>query len=449
MKRASSPVLYFKDLVAQDITGPGRFRPVYWLWVLSMYTWFEHAPLTMYLAMAFLNMGALAAWGLVFYEFFAVPRKYFFSTVFIFPLSFFLFTPFWNAFMYFSPQEKFVVFFAPLSLYFFKKSYDRPGLRHGLYCFVLTVLAMFGKEPAIFLPLIYVVFAGYNVVKGYKKNIALVQVGVYGALAGFYVWLTTQILFKGNYASTYSGSLKVNLLKDKILATPIVIKVLFAVAIGLCLYELVKSLAKKTPLGFPVLLYLSLFAYLGVLLPWGYDSYYLCALAPFVLTLFFPAYLYAQQRGALTARASHGALIVALAIVFCGIIVPRVSEMKDIANIIGFLRLDPPQSKKYFLPVYQEWTINLTGFTGQNVAFIEREQLERGALDPKEKNFLLLNHLCPRARLENIASGGEVYANANWKVIALQPKNGHMEHYQAEFPENLIQRIKSRIRDLH
>src|SRR5262245_30844954 len=85
-------------IVTETFSAAGMLRPFYYSWAAVFYGIFEHWPVGFYIFVAACNMLAMILWGVVFYNLFGIRKEDRFWTVFFYPLTFFVFTPFWNIF---------------------------------------------------------------------------------------------------------------------------------------------------------------------------------------------------------------------------------------------------------------------------------------------------------------------------------------------------------------
>ena len=106
-----------------------KIRPLYSLYVLFVYKFFINNTFLVYILIFLAQIIALPIWGIIFHRMFSKEEKISADTLFIYPLTFFLFTPFWNNFIYISLQEKFIFFFTTLSIYYFVSAYEKNNYR--------------------------------------------------------------------------------------------------------------------------------------------------------------------------------------------------------------------------------------------------------------------------------------------------------------------------------
>ncbi|MBL8012449.1 MAG: hypothetical protein JNN05_01240, partial [Candidatus Omnitrophica bacterium] len=142
--------------VTQNFITSGMLRPFYYSWAAVCYGIFRNWPTGFYVFIAGCNMAALVSWGLVLYRIFAIRKEDRYWTVFFYPLTFFIFTPFWNIFNYLSLQEKFVIFFAPLVFYFFHRLYQKFNARDCILMYVCLLCGLMSK--ATFVYVVFVLF---------------------------------------------------------------------------------------------------------------------------------------------------------------------------------------------------------------------------------------------------------------------------------------------------
>ena len=211
-----------------------------------MYLVFQHHPTGFYIFVLILNMLAMLLWGRLFYEFFEVPEKYRYLTIFLFPLSFFFFTPFWNIFMYVSVQEKFVVWFSAISLYFFYQSYSRKRPSDIFFALGVAVLGVLSKPTMISLIGIYIFWSILDLLF-YRKDkvLSLWYIGVNSILFFVYGVFTFKVQLKSGYTSSYGQNLNITSLIQRVCSGSLVVKVLLVMGIVFFFGFLVNSIRNK------------------------------------------------------------------------------------------------------------------------------------------------------------------------------------------------------------
>ncbi len=450
---SASPVQTFFEDVWGSAIGWGIFRPVYNLWIVVVYNLFARMPTTIYMLVALINMCSLLIWGHVLYKFYNVDKEDFYPTVYLFPLSFFLFTPFWNIFMYISLQEKFVVLFCVLSFYFFKKSYEAASNRYILITFLFLLLGLFSKPTALAVAFVYAAFALLDcVLFKIRPAFSLIYFVSSCILIGAYAAFTFKIQMKGMYTASYGHNLKPMILIGKILAANLIIKFLFLLGIGSILFIIIKFIITKDKNSvFGVLLPLGLLAFLTLLMPWGYQSYLLCDLAPFVIGIFFPLYIWLIRKNSFSRWGINGVFFVLLTAVFIGIIMPRISKMGEIAKTEYFLisrAVMNKHSRYFFPPPYMESAYALNGFTGEDIVYLKDGNLTNALLTDKGNNYLLVNDQCGGTRMHGVRLAEEIFSNKTWQIFRLVTDDHYTGEFNPLFKNNFIQKIKTTLRNL-
>ncbi|MCK5579845.1 MAG: hypothetical protein KAJ18_01080 [Candidatus Omnitrophica bacterium] len=448
MRAAANPVQWFFESLWRDLTSWGAFRPVYRLWVIGAYSVFYNMPLGLYLVIAVVNMGALLIWGMVFYKMINVRKEDFSLTVFLFPLSFFLFTPFWNIFMYISVKEKFLVFFTAVSLYFFQKSYETMKKKDIVWAFVFCLIGLFSKPTGIYLLGTYTVFAFCDWLF-FKREPKLSRLYFFlNAGAGvLYAWFTTAVQLQGGYTKSYGTNLA-----GKIMMVPAIIKLLFILGLVVFIFSAVRVLMKKKEgVPFYLMMPLGMLAYLSILIPWGSQTYLLPPVTPFVLGLFFPVYAWFNRKHMITRVLANGVLIVLLGFVFTGIINPRISKVGDIAKAERFIKEKTrtgEASRYFFPPPFEESFHALIYFTKQDIVYLGDRQLRKEMLRADGKNYLLVNDACTAIQLKDVRPEKEIFANGTWRIMRLVQADGEEAPFLLEFPKTCMQKLKQKIKNL-
>jgi len=448
-----SPVQEFLKNVWGDAIGWGIFRPVYHLWIITVYNLFARMPTAIYILMALINMCSLLIWGRVFCSFYNVKKENSQLGAYLFPLSFFLFTPFWNIFMYISLQEKFVVLFSALSFYFFKKSYEVASNRLVPFTFLFLILGLFSKPTTLCLALVYIVFALLDcLLFKIRPALSLVYLAISGILAVAYTTFTFKIQIHGQYTASYGHNLKPMILIGKILAANLIIKFLFLLGIVSVLFHIIKFILTKDKNDvFGVLLPLGLLGFLTLLMPWGYQSYLLCDLAPFVLGIFFPLYIWLIGRNTFSRCSVNAAFLVLISAVLIGLILPRISKMGEITKTEDFLKsrsLQYRHSRYLLLPPYSESAYALNGFTSEDIAYLADGKIDETFLTDKGNNYLLVNDQCSKIRMNGVRLAEEIYSNKTWQIYSLAIDKNYTGEFKPLFKNNLIQEIKTTLRNL-
>jgi hypothetical protein len=435
-------------VLMENFSPCGMFRPFYAIWAAVFYGLFEHWPTGFYIFVAAWNMTAMALWGMVFYHLFEVRREDYYWTVFFYPLTFFMFTPFWNIFNYLSLQEKFVVLFAPLTIFLFQKLYKDFRRSDAAWMGLLIFLGLMSKATFVFIPFIFLVYAVLDLaVFRYRPRLSLALAGINGAVFAGYAVFTFAAQLKGGYTARYKESLAGGSFLVKILHLPLVVKALVILAVigfvAVCAYAVVK---KKPELSPAVLIYLGLMAYIGLLLPWGFQSYLLSALGPLVLGTVFPVYAWLNRKEGLVKFAVNATVVLCLIFVFIGNIAPSIARMADIRGMIDHLR--QTSDGTYLIPPgYMETADATRKFTGKKVIYCKDGVITAGLLAPAG-NYVVFSDLFSTVRLSGVAVEKEVFANGTWKIFTLVPKPGHDETMSVPFEKTFLQKLKIKIRGM-
>ncbi|MBP6343197.1 MAG: hypothetical protein KA403_04645 [Candidatus Omnitrophica bacterium] len=450
-------VTYWQDpskteVVTCDFKAAGMYRPVVFIWATIFYKIFEQWPTGLYVLIAAGNMAAMLLWGLVFYRFFNVRPQDRYWTIFFFPLTFFLFTPFWNIFTYLSVQEKFIVFLAPLALILFQKTYIAPRPRDMILLYLIVVVGMLSKATFIFVPVAMFVYAFLDLIFFRPRAAISVQhLVIYGASLAYYAFYTVTSQLTGDYTAKFKSGLTVGGLIGKILGATMLTKVLLAIGIaGFMVYFVRAVRSNKREYLFPGLIYCGLIVYLVLLFLWGLYSYLLSALAPMVLGAMFPVYRWVCGRNE-TAKWSVNVIItVLLCCVFAGNIVPSISRMGDIGRSIAFLTAQEGAATDiYFMPPgYVETVDRAKKFTGKKIIHCGEGRITADMLSVQGKTYVMLIDLLPSIELSGVKTQDRVYANGTWEIYELVPAPGHEEKFKVVFKKTWLQELKVRIRDM-
>jgi hypothetical protein len=440
------------QLIFQELKEmPAGFaRPVYKMWVISMYWLFKNNPTGMYLLIAILNMTALLVWGWVLYDYFAVERKYFYLMVFLYPLSFFIFTPFWNIFMYLSLQEKFVVWFSALSLFSFKRSYNSQKTSWVIYAFFGVILAVLSKPTGIYLAIVFVWFALLDLFFFNKSlRISAWHIILESSLFVGYAFFTFKYQLTNTYTSGYKENLGLTTLISKIFNSYFYIQGLYVLGIVFCLYFFVQSLRKKEASPFRIVFPLGLLTYLSILIPWGGQTYLQCALSPLIFATGVPVFIFLCNQNRFVKWATLSLFVVLIGSIVTGVIYPRIRKMAEKGYVVDFLRNHARNNQNaqfFYPPPFMETAFALKGFSGQDVVYADKG-ITLKTLSREKENYLLFDDQAGKLRLKGVRAETPIYKSHTWRVYPLVRDEGHTQVIDGDFNFNMMQKIKQKVRD--
>lgn len=427
------------SMLKGDIHGYGRFRPLYYLWIIGVY-WLKY-PLALYLLILVAGFGVLLVWGRIINRLFHHEFSSLFNQ-FIYPLAFFVFLPFWNIFMYISVQEKFVFMFGALSFFFLVRSYQQGLWRDFFLALILAFLAMLGKETGVAFLAAYGAFAFLDACmfkKDTKRSLALL--GICLAAGGGYVLLMKSVL--GGYTEGYKTNLDVRALLGGLQGSPSTIKAVLAVSVVVILLGVIDFFRKKMDFH-PLFLVCPFWVifYVALLLPWGFPHYLLAPLAPFVMMCgyYFLYKLFLRRQSSLR-WIQAGIVLCVLAVVFSEIL-PRISKMADKRKIVEELvALNTQAPGKFFYPpVYEETAMALERFSSVKINYTGT--ITAADIDPKGRNYLVINDEASAVSLQGVALTDEVYRSGTWLIRVIQDSPDADEKFRLVLPKNMIQQLK-------
>lgn len=427
------------SMIKGDIHGYGRFRPVYYLWVIGAY-WLQY-PLALYLLILAAGFAVLLVWGRIINRLFHHEFSSLFNQ-FIYPLAFFLFLPFWNIFMYISVQEKFVFMFGSLSFYFLVRSYQQGLWRDFVLALGLAVLAMLGKETGVAFLAAYGAFAFLDVClfkKDTKRSLALLGICLAAGIG--YVLFIKSVL--GGYTAGYKTNLEAQALLSGLQGSPSTIKAVLAMAVG-AIFLMVIDFTRKRMDFHPLFLVCPFWVifYVALLLPWGFPHYLLAPLAPFVMMCgyYFLYKLFLRRQSSLR-WIQAGVIICVLAVLFSEIL-PRISKMADKRKIIEALAALNTQApgKFFYPPVYEETAMALERFS--SVKIIYTGSITAEDIASRSKNYLVINDEASAVSLQGVTLTDEVYRSGTWLIRVIEKKPNADEKFRLVLPKNMIQQLK-------
>lgn len=445
----NNSVIKFISAILQHFKTNAYYRPLYEIWSLFTYYIFKNSPLTIYILIIIQNMAVLLLWGRIFHRIFSSPKENIYLNVFIFPLSFFLFTPFWNIFMYISLPEKLIFLFSALALYFLMKTFDTNRLKYFWFSFSFVILGILSKPTGIYLALAFAIFAFLALfIRSNKKRITFTVMLANLSIFLFYYLFTIKKQCRG-YTVKYN--LSIEGIQNNLFKSPFVIKFLAILAIFMAIYIFIALLIKRKknvsiealliPLGF--------LSYIFILLPWGILNYHLSVATPYVLGMFFPTYTFFNKKS-MVARILVNIFIVFLTLLtFFYIIKPRISKMADIKETINFMKGLSNGDKKvlyFFPPPYSEPPYALSNFTNSEVIFLGQGTLSKEMFRDAYNNYLIFDERGTSIDLINVKVDKEVYRNNTWRIYLLKEEN-YKTKFKPDFPkENFLEKIKTYLR---
>lgn len=428
-----------------DLTGWGIFRPVYWLWVSIVYSIFASWPVGAYLATVAFNSMALLIWGAAFVSVFDLKGRWTRRGVFSLPLLAFAFPPYWNIYQYVSLQEKFIVFFSGIAVLAFSKSSRRGGGRvWNAIGFAAIVLGLMSKPTMVALPLAILAVLALRAVMGDRVRPSGLWAGFAFVTVGLYLVFTLAVQTRGAYTATYSESLGVAELLRSAAAAPrsvLALAIFALVAFSASFHR--QSRAVTGRLGLEAVLPVSLLAYLVVLLPWGFPTYLLSGLTPFVVG---SALIILLRVGGRLERScprvprlhelSSDALVLGLLLVMIPLdVAPKTAWLADVREVQEFLSASAPNESYFFPPPFVEHAGSLSALTGRDVRY-----LGDGAISSVEiagSGSYLISYLDQSpVVLDHVALGEAVFGNGTWTIHPVMvSEDAGQQTFAPVFPE--------------
>ncbi|MDD3296615.1 MAG: hypothetical protein PHU64_04555 [Candidatus Omnitrophica bacterium] len=442
----------FKELVSFDISEYGRFRPFYQAWVIFAYRVFFNNPLNLYVFIAIFNLLGLLLWGLVIHETFSVSCPDSFGDIFIYPLSFFIFTPFWNNFMYISLLEKFVYIFSAVSLYLFISAYRRKNILFSLASLAFAILCILSKETGVALLIAYWIYYFFTgILFKTERRFCLINFFTINVILAVYYLFIRSIW--GNYSMEYSGNLNPFTVFINVIKAQFVIKgiTLFSVtAIAIYIISRIKNkngLIKREALIFP----LFLGTYIAVLSPWKFSNYLLAPIAPMIMGVLYPLYVLIGSRSrTLRLIKKLGIISIAFLVLFF-IIVPRISKMADKRKLIeGIKAVEKmePNSRYFFPPPFSESSKAIQKIAVIDIEYLDKGILNKERLNSKGDNYLIFGDQCSELVFRGVAIEKEVYRSNTWKIFLIGKAGSGKGSFKVAFPENFVQKMKNYLKEL-
>ncbi|MBI3601380.1 MAG: hypothetical protein HY209_00555 [Candidatus Omnitrophica bacterium] len=431
-------------MIAGDIHSFGRFRPLYYLWVVCAYA--IKAPVMIYLFVTVIGFGALLAWGRIITHIFPDAGQDIF-TRYVYPLVFFAFTPFWNIFMYVSVQEKFVYLFGTAAIYVLLQAYRKESLRGVFLSLGLVILAMAGKEIGLALIASFFVFAVADWwLIGLAPRLSRWMAAISGTVLIGYIFLIRLIL--GGYTAGYKDKMNVVSMVKAALAAPLMIKGIFCVALVTIAAYFILSRTRRAAGVKPYFLIMPLFvlAYMVILLPWRFANYLLAPLAPFLGVSVYLFFVFVCSIHPKVAAASRFLVIVLTVIILINVIIPRISKMADKRKIVAALvdlRQVHPRAKFFYPPPMMETFEALRYFSGADIVYAGK--MEGGMLAKCVSScYLLINDEAAPMELESVVASQGMYTNGTWAIYHMDRQEGAHAVFKPDFVGNHFYYLISR-----
>lgn len=431
-----------------DGTKWGIFRPVFFIWTVLVYHIFRNTPLLLYVGMAIFNLIILLLWGFILHRTWLNEEKNIFRDIFLYPLTFFIFTPFWNTFMYISMQQKFIIFFSALAIYFFYKGYTKEKKIYFVFSVLAILLSSLNHAEGIFLNLAMLLLS-LGLILLTKKGSVIFSFVLNFILFFSYLFLTLTVQLKGSYTSNYRNNL--HNLGTSFLAVPALIKIMTFLAIFYFCFLVIAVIKHKNKFSPIFLLFpLGFICFVVVLIPWGFPNYHLSVLSPFIMGILFPFYSFLNSRSLILRILTNSFLLVIVFLVLSFIWIPRISKMSDIRKTEQFIVIfEKKQSSSiYFMPSSCNEACNTLGYiTKTKTIYLSDSLLSSDRLIATADNFIIFRDECPRAYFEGVEESKEIYKNNTWKIFQVNKKDGIKKDFKAYFPENSIEKIKTFLRN--
>ncbi|TAM37170.1 hypothetical protein EPN54_05220 [bacterium] len=424
----------------------GMFRPVFWSWAMLAYHIFRNAPLLIYLSIVIFNLITLLLWGLILHKTWQSVKNDFYYNIFLYPLSFFLFTPFWNNFMYISPQTKFIIFFSGLAIYLFYMGYAKEKKIYFVLSTVAILLSVLSHPEGVFLNLAMLLLCPVLFLLA-RKRTCIFNFILNLILFILYFIFTVTVQLKGSYTSKYGSSLNFHALALNLTAAPSLIKMLTLLSVFYFIVLAVIILRRENKFSPVFLIFpLGLVCFIAVLAPWGFPNYHLSVLTPFVMGMLFPVYSILNSKSPKIKILINSLMLVLVLLVLFFICFLRISKMRDIKKTEQFIVGLERQSKGnvYFMAApCMEACGALNYFTNAQTVYLNDSVLTAGKLNEPGGNLMIFRDECPQVDLEGVKESQEVYKNRTWRIFSLAREKGSAKRLKVDFQENAIEKIKS------
>jgi hypothetical protein len=440
------------DQILADTQRNGRFRPIYFIWVNWAYSTFTSNPTALYLLMLIVNYGALFLWGRVILKCFVVSKNQHKFTLCIYPLLFFVFTPFWNIFMYISLQEKFIYWLSPLAILSFIRLYERKHVLDFLFFSFFMTLIILSKETGIALFISFIFYSALDLIflQKHRKLSTFILV-VFSVFSLFYYFFIKFISV--GYTKRYGENLDLISITAKLLDGPIVIQLLLvmsAIVIAFWMLRLNKSNTKITPYAVIVPLYLGF--YIACLSPWGFVNYLMAPIAPLIFISVFPVYDYLYSKLAMSRICLNILIVIPVFGILITTILPRIEKMADKRTVVEAIRTLASENKRpkfYYPPPMSETALHLGQFSGVEISYIENLKLDRSIFfNNLHTQYLVLNDESYRPQLENVFLEKRMYENSTWAIYLLSEFESEFDQSDVQFRKTAVQLGIERIKKM-
>jgi hypothetical protein len=386
-------------------------------------------------------MFSLFLWGLVFRRLYSDKNISSVFMVLVLPLSAFVFTPFWNIFYFFSIQERFIVFFAPIALLCFMEA-RRGGLWYVFGGLFACAGMLLGKETSLAFFAAVIAAAVFSAVHDRRFRdffpIALAAVAMFA-----YAMFIKSII--SGYSQRYAQGLSVAGLLAKIAAVPAVVKLIVLVSVIALLFALFRRRSNDPDPWWTVCPFFCI-AYAAILLPWGYPPYLMSALGPFLVGMFF-APLYALRKNRIVFGAGIFFMVVVIAAVTAGVIVPNIEKKASISQVVAWIGAHRGEISGVYAPKpLIEATFAFEKMTRVPFILVGGDRLDAESLS--RASHLIVERDAVVVRLQGVEAVGPVYVNSHWVVYALEKNDAVDREFLHQFTETAIQKIKYAIKKL-
>ncbi|NTV30115.1 MAG: hypothetical protein HGA80_08560 [Candidatus Omnitrophica bacterium] len=430
-------------------TDIGRFQPLYKVWILCAYQAGAKHPVVIYFLTTLAGLLLLPVWGLILDKVFNGGRRSPFW-IWVYPLAFFIFAPFWNAFMYVSIQEKFLYFFGAPAIYFFLRTYEKNAPGNLAWVLLFTLLAIMSKETGIVFFLAFAAYAFCDAVFFRRRPRLSLIIWAASTVFSILYYIGIKHLLR-NYTARYADSLGLATIIQRFHTSPFYIKAAALLALFMLIVQIVSRLRDRQfqENGQTLFAWLTGF-YILILLPWGFPTYILPPLAVFFIAS-ATGIFQAGDRWT-TLRYVKRALLTALAFLTAlFFILPQIEKMADkhkLVEAVRQLHAANPTAAFFYPAPYSETATSIQIFSGAPVTYLINGSLTPDRLAVSATGYLLINDECWPAGLRGISPAATVYSSSTWKIYSLKTEPG----YQADFKEypkrNPLQRLTALIKKL-
>ncbi len=429
--------------------GIGRFQPLYKLWIISAYKFGADAPWLLYFLTTLAGLLVLPLWGMILDKIFNEGRRSPFW-IWVYPLAFFIFIPFWNAFMYISIQEKFLYLFSAPAVFFFVRAYEETRWGDLGRAFLFCFLAVMSKETGIVLFLAFAAYAFFDATL-FRRQRSLSWAAWAGNTAFFILYYFFIQHLMSNYTAKYARNLSLSSLGDNFLTAPFYIKILAGLNLSILLWYFIRKFwdNKFEENGRTLFAWLSLL-YIFILLPWGFPTYLLPPLAVFAVSAAAPVFQ-AAERWPSGRWAPRAALVSLAYLIALFVIVPQIEKMADkrmVVHEINQLRSKAAGAEFFYPAPYPETAAALRAFSGARINYLSDSKLSAGLLTAPGPHYLLMNDECHPAALSDTAILKNIYRSSTWNIYEIGPKPGHQSYFKEYPAKNAFQNIVALIKKL-